>query len=124
MIRGSILAQPYQESIMVFDGNSDICAQIWSDLGFYLICLRHLFTSRAVTIFFSGIKTFSLCESYYLMYVHCISGMFIISDINSGYERNSSFGRRTGNSGGGNFEILKIRLNLNCFGHFCINLMD
>ena len=34
-------------STYIFDGNSDIGANAWSDLG-YLICERHLFTSTAV----------------------------------------------------------------------------
>ena len=37
--------------ILISDGNSDIGAHVWSNIC-YLICLRHLFRSRAVTIFF------------------------------------------------------------------------
>ena len=39
----SLLLSPWY-----FNGNSEIGAPVWSDLG-YLICLRHLFRSRVVT---------------------------------------------------------------------------
>ena len=46
------------------DGNSEKGAHVWSDLG-SLICLRHLFRSRAVTD-----KTFYSYMTYFPPYVH------------------------------------------------------
>ena len=47
---------------LVLDGNSEIVAHVGSDIG-YLICLRHLIRSRAVTnqFFFSEKTYFPLC---------------------------------------------------------------
>ena len=57
--------------VLLLDGNLDICAHVWSDLC-YLICLRHLIRSRAVTnwIYFSEKTFFPLCVrlSYYGQY--------------------------------------------------------
>ena len=68
--------------VLELDGNLEKGARLWSDLG-YLICLRHLFRSTAVT-FLKDLFSFTrvqralyFCLSHSLFYLSIISFLWI-----------------------------------------------
>ena len=57
--------------VLKLDGNSEIFAHEWSDLG-HLICLRHLFGSRTDLIFFFIKDMLSFTRAHRVLGYHLI----------------------------------------------------